>query len=309
MRSGLESPIIHWAGFAVRIFYIYLRNLGIMAHHIQRAVAQQRLQRENISTRTQVGDGEGVAEFMRMGMSESCTLSQTPNEDAQAVTSERSGAGADEEGGFRVASILAGGQLTPDGFAGHLAKISNPALPTFRSATDSMPDVHLAGLQVHIFDGQRAKLGRAQPGIQQGQDHSLVTVGAGPAHDKRLPVVRLGFTRIDTGFDQLFKVFLGKRLNDGLRKFGWGDFFGGVGQLEFFAQPAVESSQSNVDIPQRFRRQGIFVPIPALWFVLSSHPGKIVGKIRRFDLGDVLIADVVHPLVQIVFIGVNRALA
>ena len=260
MRSLLESPIIHWAGFAVRIFYVHLRNLRVMAYHIQRAVSQQRLQRENIPSRTKVGDRKGVAEFMRVDMRESCAFAQTPNEDAQAVTSERSGASADEEGGFRVASILTGGQVTPDGFAGYLAKISNPALPTFRSATNSMPDIHLAGLQVHIFDGQRTKLGSAQPSIQQGQDNRLVAVGAGPAHYKRLPVLRLGFTRVDAGLDQFFKVFLGKRLNDVLRKFGWGDFLGGVGQLEFFAQPGEESAQSNVDIPQRFRRQGSSFP-------------------------------------------------
>ena len=98
MSNLLQSPIIHWAGLAVRIFHVYLRNLGIMAHHIQRAVSQQRLQRENIPSRTQVGDRKGVAEFMRVGMRESCAFAQTPNEDAQAVTSERSGASTDEEG-------------------------------------------------------------------------------------------------------------------------------------------------------------------------------------------------------------------
>ena len=71
----------------------------------------------------------------------------------------------------------------------------------------------------------------------------------------------------------------------------------------------IESAQSNVDIPQRFRRQGIFVPVPTLGFVLGAHPGKVINEIGRFDFGHVLISDVVHPLVQIVSIGVTRALA
>ena len=68
MSSLLQSPIIHWAGLAVRVLHVYLRNLGIMAHHIQRAVSQQRLQRENIPARTQVGDREGMAKFVRVDM-------------------------------------------------------------------------------------------------------------------------------------------------------------------------------------------------------------------------------------------------
>ena len=71
MSSLLQSPIIHWAGLAVRVLHVYLRNLGIMAHHIQRAVSQQRLQRENIPARTQVGDRKGVAKFVRVDMRES----------------------------------------------------------------------------------------------------------------------------------------------------------------------------------------------------------------------------------------------
>ena len=172
-----------------------------------------------------------------------------------------------------------------------------------------MPDIHPAGLQVHIFDGQRTKLAGAQPGIQQGQEYRLVAVGAGPAHDKFVSHFSLGFARIDAGFDQLFNVLFGERLNNVLGKLGWGDFFGWIRKFKFFIQPAVESSQSDVDVAQRFRRQGIFVPVPALGFVLGAHPGQVINEIGRFDFGHVLITDVVHPLVQIVFIGVNCALA
>jgi len=56
MNNGLQSPIIHWAGFAVRVLYVYLCNLGVVTHHIQRAMSQQGLQGEDISTRTQIGD-------------------------------------------------------------------------------------------------------------------------------------------------------------------------------------------------------------------------------------------------------------
>jgi len=37
----LKAPIIHQAGFAVRLLYIDLSDLGVMADHIQAAVFTQ----------------------------------------------------------------------------------------------------------------------------------------------------------------------------------------------------------------------------------------------------------------------------
>lgn len=297
MNSRLQSPIIHWAGLAMRVFHVYLSNLGIVAHHIQRTMSQQRLEREDISARTQIGDGEGMAKFMRMYMSDLGSFPQTPDQDAQAVAVKRTVTSADEERSLGIVPIFSGSQVTPDGFPSHFAQVGDPAFSTLCTSANPVPDIHLAGFQIHVLDGQRAKLGGAQTGIQQSQDNGLVTVGAGPAHDKCLAVIRLSFPRVDTGLDQLFDILFGKSLDDVLRKLGRGDVDKGAGDFELFVQPGVERPQGNVDVAQRFGREGIFVPVPTSRFVFSAHPGNVIGEIGRCDFGNILIADMFHPLV------------
>ena len=297
MNDRLQSPIVHWAGLAMRVFHVYLRNLGIVAHHIQRAMSQQRLKREDISARTQIGDGEGVAKFMWMNMREICPFTQTPDQDAQAVAVEWAITGADEEGSLGIISILPCGQVAPNSFAGNFTQVSDPAFSTLCTSANPMPDIHLAGFQIHVLDGQRTELGGTQTSVQQGQDNGLVTVGAGSTHDKSLPVIRLSFPRVDAGLDQLFNVLFGKSLNYVLRKLGRGDVNKGAGDFELFVQPGVERPQGNVDIAQRFGREGIFVPVPTPGFIFGAHPGDVIGEIGRRDFGDILISDMFHPLV------------
>lgn len=297
MNSRLQSPIIHWTGLAMRVLHVYLSNLGIVAHHIQRAMSQQRLKREDIPARTQISDGEGVAKFMWMNMRKLRPLAQTPDQDAQAVAVEWPVAGADEKRRFRITPIFPSGQVTPDGFAGNLAQVSDAALPAFRTSANPVPDIHLAGLQVHVFDGQRTKLGSTQPGVQQSQDNGLVTVGAGPAHNKRLSITCLSLPRVDTGLDQLFDILFGKSLDDVLRKLGRGDVDKGAGDFELFVQPGVERPQGNVNVAQRFGREGIFIPVPTSGLVFGAHPGDVIGEIGRRDFGNILIANMFHPLV------------
>lgn len=297
MNEVLQSPIIHWTGLAMRVLHVYLRNLGIMAHHIQRAMSQQRLEREDIPARTQISDGECMAKFMRMNMRNLGPFAQAPDQDAQAVAVKWAVTSADEEGSLGIIAIFPGGQVTPDGFTSNFTQVSDPAFSTLCPTTNPMPDIHLAGFQIHVLDGQRAKLGGAQTGIQQSQDNGLVTVGAGPAHDKCLPVIRLSFPRVDAGLDQLFDILFGKCLDNVLRKLGRGDVDKGAGDFELFVQPGVERPQGNVDVAQRFGREGIGVSIPTPGFVIGAHPGDVIGEIRRRDFGNILIANMFHPLV------------
>lgn len=297
MNSRLQSPIVHWAGLAMRVLHVYLSNLGIVAHHIQRAMSQQRLEREDISARTQISDGEGMAKFMWVNMSELGPFTQSPDQDAQAVAVKRTVTGADEEGSLGVISIFPGGQVTPNGFAGNFTQVSDPAFSTFCTPANPVADIHLPGFQIHVLDGQRAKFGGAQTGVQQSQDNGLVAVSAGPAHDKRLPITCLSLPRVDAGLDQLFDILFGKSLDDMLRKLGWGDIDKGAGDFELFVQPGVERPQGNVDVAQRFGRKGIFVPVPTPGFVFGAHPGDVIGEIGRRDFGNILISDMFHPLV------------
>lgn len=84
-----------------KVCNIHFGNLGIMSHHIQRAVSQKRLQRENITSGTQICDGECVPEFMWVGLFCFCSGSQLVDQHAQTVLVERSISMANEGGGRR----------------------------------------------------------------------------------------------------------------------------------------------------------------------------------------------------------------
>ena len=45
-----QPPVIRWAGFVVCLGNIDLGDLGVVAHHFQRAVAEQRLQGKDIAS-------------------------------------------------------------------------------------------------------------------------------------------------------------------------------------------------------------------------------------------------------------------
>lgn len=297
MNNRLQSPIVYWAGLAMRVLYVYIRNLGIVAHHIQRAMSQQRLEREDIPARTQISDGEGMAKFMWMDVRKLRPFPQTSDQDAQAVAVKWAVAGADEEGSLGVIPIFPRGQVAPDSFASHFAQVSDPAFSTLCTPANPVADIHFTGFQIHVLDGQRAKFGGTQTSVQQGQDNGLVTVGAGSTHDKSLPVIRLSLPRVDAGLDQLFDVLFGKSLNDMLRKLGRGDVDERTGDFELFVQPGVERPQGNVDVAQRFGREGIFVPVPTPGFIFGAHPGDVIGEIGCRDFGNILISDMFHPLV------------
>ena len=69
MSNLLQSPIIYWAGLAVRVLHVYLSNLGIVAHHIQRAMPEQRLDdidryRVAVDSAQQTG-GKSMAQHVR----------------------------------------------------------------------------------------------------------------------------------------------------------------------------------------------------------------------------------------------------
>ena len=60
----LQSPIVRWAGAAMRLGHIDFGDARIVLHHVQRAVTEQRLKCEHIPTRAEIGDRKGMPETM-----------------------------------------------------------------------------------------------------------------------------------------------------------------------------------------------------------------------------------------------------
>ena len=115
--SWLQTHVIGWTGFTMRLFHIYFGYLGIMAYHIKRSMTQKRLEGKNISSRAQVGDGEGMPEFMRISFLDFCPVSQPVDQDTQAILVERPICMADEEGGVEIVPIFTASKITPDRFS------------------------------------------------------------------------------------------------------------------------------------------------------------------------------------------------
>jgi hypothetical protein len=46
--SWLQTHVIGWTGFAMRLLHIHFSYLGIVAYHFKRSMTQQRLEGKNI---------------------------------------------------------------------------------------------------------------------------------------------------------------------------------------------------------------------------------------------------------------------
>ena len=229
--SWLQTHVISWTGFAMRLFHIYFGYLGIMAYHIQRSMTQKRLEGKNISSRAQIGDGEGMPEFMRISFLDFCPVSQPIDQDTQTVLVESSICMADEEGGVGIVPIFSAGKITPNRFSCNLTQVHSASFTAFRATCHSVTDGDLSGLEIHIVDDQRTQLSCSQSSVQQHQHNRLVTVGTRPAHYKLLPFLSLRFAGIDTRLEDFFNVFFGKCFNRMFLKLRGCDFFSGIGNL------------------------------------------------------------------------------
>ncbi len=56
----LRMPVVYRARLAMRLLHAHLANGGIVFHHGEVTMAQERLEREDISARAQIGNGERV---------------------------------------------------------------------------------------------------------------------------------------------------------------------------------------------------------------------------------------------------------
>ncbi len=165
--SRLESHVVGWTGFAVCLFHIHIRNLGIVAHHIQRTMSQQRLQGEYVTPGTEIGDREGVPEFVRVRFFHLSPGSQPVDQDPQAVLVERPVGLADEEGRASIFPVFTACQIAPDSFSSNFAQVDCAPFTTFGPPDDTMSDIDLSSLEVNIIDRQRTEFGCTQPGVQK----------------------------------------------------------------------------------------------------------------------------------------------
>jgi len=133
--SWLQTHVISWAGFAMRLLHIHFGYLGIVAYHIKRSMSEQRLEGKNISSRTQVGDGEGMPEFMRICFLNFCPISQPIDQDTQTILVESSIRMADEEGGVGIVPVFSASKITPNRFSRNLTQVHRASFTAFRATT------------------------------------------------------------------------------------------------------------------------------------------------------------------------------
>ncbi len=306
MKRFLQSPIIRWAGFAMRLFHVRFRDTGVMAHHVQRAVPEQRLQRENVAARTQIGNGERVSKLVGIGFLHPRSVPQTRNQDAQTVLGERPIRGADEEGRLEVLTIFTLREITPDCFSGDFTQVDRASFATFSAAFQSMADGDTSGFHVDVIDSQSAQLGSAQACIQQGQDDSLIAIGAWPAHHELVAILGLGLARIQACLHDLFDFFFGKGFDRMLLKPRGCNVFRGTGKVEFLMEPGEERPEGDPDIADGFCRQGRLAPIEANGLVLGPQPGHVIGQVRGGHVRHWAVTGEGQPMIEDVLIGDDR---
>src|SRR3972149_2422841 len=103
----LQSPVVRWACAAVCLLYVYLGDAGIMSHHVQRRVTEQRLEREQVAATPQIGNRESVTESVWMALLDVGPCAQSHNHEPQRCLVHRATVRHGEQRRFRIIAILA----------------------------------------------------------------------------------------------------------------------------------------------------------------------------------------------------------
>jgi len=267
----LHVPVIGGACLLVDALGVYLGDFGVYLHHVQRTMAQQPLQGEQIAAGAQIGDGERVPEPVRVGVLDAGFGAQGADQLPQGISSQRRSKPAQEQGRVWIPAVLPAGQVAPEGAAGGFTQVHKPALASFGVAFDAVAHRHLAGFGVHVANGQPGQLGCPQPGIQQDHDDGPVPQSGGALHGEFEPAVRLGFLAGVAGFDHGLDFLPRKRLHRLVGEFGRRHRFHRAGDIEFLGRPTEEGAKCYPGIAHCFGREFNIV-------MAGNSPGGIFGQ-------------------------------
>lgn len=126
--GALQSPVVRWACAAVCLLYVYLGDAGIMSHHVQRRVTEERLEREKVTATPQVSNRESVAESVWMALLDVGPRAQPYDHEPQRRFVHRATIRDGEQRRFWIITILAFDEIAPHGAPCRLAQENGSAL-------------------------------------------------------------------------------------------------------------------------------------------------------------------------------------
>lgn len=288
-----QSPIIGWAGAAVRLFYVYLGYARIVLHHVQRTVTEQRLKCEYISARAQVRDRECVPEPMGIAFLHLRFLAQRCYHQSQCALAQGMSGLAQKQWRTLIFAVFSVGQIASQCVSGRFAPRHGSAFAAFRAAADAMFDLYSARLLIHITDLERAQLRGAQSCVQQSQDDRSVSFRCRAAHGESPALNGLGFPA-ELAYFQSLNVFFREWLDGRFFKARGGNGLHRVRHVKLGARPSEKSRQGYPDIANGFGREWLIAASQTMGLVLGAQPSQMVAQILRGHIVDINIADVCH---------------
>jgi hypothetical protein len=107
----------------MRLLHIDLGNLGIVTDHVQAAMPQHLLQGEDIATRSQKSNCEGVPEFVRVGVFHPGPFSDAFDQEAQRTRVEMSAMLVEKNRRIGIICVFPVNQVAPHRLAGRLPQV------------------------------------------------------------------------------------------------------------------------------------------------------------------------------------------
>ena len=153
-----------------------LGDTRIAAHHGQIRVSEQFLEGEQVAPVAQVGDGEGVAEAVRVNMGDASAFADAGELQVQVVAVHGPLVVCRTDRDQVVVGI--GGharrKVTPERLGRAFAELDEAGLVAL-----AVLDGDAVAGHVNVFDPDTAQLRSAQPGVDEEQDDAAVAIGNG----------------------------------------------------------------------------------------------------------------------------------
>lgn len=246
-RLSSEAPVVGHGCPALGVGEIDLGQLDVDADGVKAFVAEHRLQFDDIAAVAQEVDGEGMAEFMDIGVVDAGALGGGADH-LEKYVAIHVGIVAGGEEGVGGLSRQTGGQVAPEVLFAGVRDEDEAVFVAF-----ALANMKLALLLVVVGEGEVTEFAGADAGLDEGDDNGFVALGGGANAGGEPSVAGAPGAGLSTGSEKGFDLQDSVGFDDGLTGLRTFDLAADrVRDLEFGLGPSPKTGKGGPGIGDGF---------------------------------------------------------